>query len=96
MPDAPTFTSRHRAEVVTEDLSHFSWIPRNLQPFFKFPGTQTGLRNYGYTGPCDGIPGTNTYMAMQLLVSYWGYNGAIDGELGPNSYKGLAKYFNTL
>jgi len=52
--------------------------------------------NYGYTGPDDGIPGTNTYKAMQRLAANYGYTGPIDGDLGSNSYKGLAKYFNTL
>ena len=52
---------------------------------------------YIYTkGPDDGIPGTNTYMAMQRLASHYGYTGPIDGELGPNSYKSIATYFNTL
>lgn len=59
-------------------------------------GTQRGLRNWGYTGPDDGDPGTYTYMAMQRLAAAYGYTGPIDGELGPNSYKGLTRYFNTL
>jgi peptidoglycan hydrolase-like protein with peptidoglycan-binding domain len=53
------------------------------------------LRNYGYTGPDDGVPGTNTYKAMQKMASFWGYTGPQDGELGPNSYMGIARYFNT-
>jgi hypothetical protein len=53
-------------------------------------GLQTFLSGAGYTGPIDGVPGTNTYKVLQSLASRGGYLGPIDGIPGPNTYAGLA------
>ncbi len=44
----------------------------------------------GYTGAIDGIPGTNTWIGAQKVLSSFGYySGPIDGAPGTNTYKGL-------
>lgn len=50
---------------------------------------QNGLKGYGYTGPVNGIWGSNTRKAAQRLAREGGYKGAIDGLIGPNTIKGL-------
>jgi len=53
---------------------------------------------YGYTGPIDGIPGPNTYKAMQRMAAEtWigRYTGPIDGIMGPNSWRGFANAVHT-
>jgi len=48
--------------------------------------------DYGYTGPVNGIPGVNTYKALQrYLQANWGYTAGIDGVLGVNSYKAMQR-----
>lgn len=56
-------------------------------------GLQVWLRdaNYGYSGPIDGIPGPNTYAAMQRMAQQQGYQGAVDGVMGPNSWRFFAQ-----
>jgi hypothetical protein len=41
---------------------------------------------YGYYGPQDGVPGTNTYKAMQRFAAQYGYTGPIDGDMQTASY----------
>lgn len=54
--------------------------------------TQNWLRiEQGYTGPIDGVPGTNTYAALQRGVRGYGYTGPIDGVMGPNSWAGVQR-----
>lgn len=48
-------------------------------------------RNYGYEGTIDGIPGTQTYKALQNSVKAYGYAGAIDGVPGTQTYKAVQK-----
>ncbi|MGB3440476.1 MAG: M23 family metallopeptidase [Actinophytocola sp.] len=45
----------------------------------------------GYTGPIDGVPGVNTYAALQRGVRGYGYTGPIDGVMGPNSWAGVQR-----
>ncbi|WP_406388236.1 peptidoglycan DD-metalloendopeptidase family protein [Streptomyces sp. NBC_00887] len=54
--------------------------------------TQNWLRiESGYTGPIDGVPGTNTYAALQRNMRNWGYTGPIDGVMGPNSWAAVQR-----
>lgn len=54
--------------------------------------TQNWLRiEQGYTGPIDGVPGVNTYAALQRGVRAYGYTGPIDGVMGPNSWAGVQR-----
>lgn len=48
-------------------------------------------RDHGYSGAIDGVPGPNTYKAVQRSVQPYGYAGAIDGIPGTNTYKGVQK-----
>ncbi|WP_306747830.1 GH25 family lysozyme [Saccharothrix yanglingensis] len=41
----------------------------------------------GYTGPVDGVPGVNTYAALQRALRAHGYTGPVDGVPGVNTYK---------
>jgi peptidoglycan hydrolase-like protein with peptidoglycan-binding domain len=50
--------------------------------------------HWGYTGPVDGVPGTNTWAAVQRLAAAHGYTGPIDGAMGPNSWRGFARFLN--
>lgn len=46
----------------------------------------------GYTGPVNGVPGENTYAALQrYLAHHHGYSGPADGVLGTNSYAALQR-----
>ncbi|MGW6206717.1 GH25 family lysozyme [Streptomyces sp. NPDC055089] len=54
--------------------------------------TQNWLRiQSGYTGPIDGIPGTNTYAALQLNMRNWGYTGPLDGVPGTNTWAAVQR-----
>ncbi|MFG3714341.1 GH25 family lysozyme [Micromonospora sp. NPDC047730] len=45
----------------------------------------------GYTGPIDGVPGVNTYAALQRAMRNYGYTGPIDGVPGPNTWKAVQR-----
>jgi GH25 family lysozyme M1 (1,4-beta-N-acetylmuramidase) len=40
----------------------------------------------GYTGPIDGVPGVNTYAAMQRALRAYGYTGPVDGVPGTRTW----------
>ena len=49
--------------------------------------------HYGYTGPIDGVMGTNSWKGMQsFLAANYGYTGPIDGAPGTNTYKALQRW----
>ncbi|WP_129843730.1 peptidoglycan-binding domain-containing protein [Streptomyces sp. RFCAC02] len=54
---------------------------------------QTWLAEYyGYTGPIDGLLGTDSWKAMQRwLKAYWGYTGPIDGIVGSGTVSALQR-----
>jgi peptidoglycan hydrolase-like protein with peptidoglycan-binding domain len=53
---------------------------------------QCWLRDWGYTGPIDGLLGTESWKAYQrFLKQYYGYTGAIDGDPGPNTIRALQR-----
>ena len=45
----------------------------------------------GYTGPIDGVPGVNTYAALQRAMRNYGYTGPIDGVPGVNTWKAVQR-----
>jgi murein DD-endopeptidase len=45
----------------------------------------------GYTGPIDGVPGVNTYAALQRAMRAYGYTGPIDGVPGPNTWAAVQR-----
>ncbi|MET9105547.1 peptidoglycan DD-metalloendopeptidase family protein [Streptomyces zhihengii] len=45
----------------------------------------------GYTGPIDGVPGPNTYAALQRNMRNWGYTGPVDGAPGPNTWAAVQR-----
>ncbi|MER7416008.1 glycoside hydrolase family 25 protein [Micromonospora peucetia] len=45
----------------------------------------------GYTGPIDGVPGVNTYAALQRAMRGHGYTGPIDGAPGTNTWKAVQR-----
>lgn len=67
--------------VQVSELSQDDW--KTMQMLLK--------RDHGYTGPVDGLPGPNTYKALQTSVKDNGYTGPIDGLPGPNTYKALQR-----
>lgn len=53
---------------------------------------QNWLRmEHGYTGPIDGVPGTNTYAALQRAMRGYGYTGPIDGVPGTNTWAAVQR-----
>ena len=53
---------------------------------------QNWLRvEHGYTGPIDGVPGVNTYAALQRGVRAYGYTGPIDGVPGVNTWAAVQR-----
>ncbi|OLF08368.1 peptidase M23 [Actinophytocola xinjiangensis] len=54
--------------------------------------TQNWLRiEQGYTGPIDGVPGVNTYAALQRAMRGYGYTGPIDGVPGVNTWAAVQR-----
>lgn len=54
--------------------------------------TQNWLRmEQGYTGPVDGVPGVNTYAALQRAMRGYGYTGPIDGVPGVNTWAAVQR-----
>ena len=55
---------------------------------------QSWLKRLGrYSGPVDGVPGTNTWKGVQKTVAKYGYySGPVDGVPGANTYKGMQRY----
>ncbi|MEO3763124.1 GH25 family lysozyme [Streptomyces sp. B8F3] len=54
--------------------------------------TQNWLRiEQGYTGPIDGVPGPNTYAALQRAMRGWGYTGPIDGVPGTHTWAAVQR-----
>lgn len=45
----------------------------------------------GYIGPIDGVPGVNTYAALQRAMRDYGYTGPIDGKPGTNTWKAVQR-----
>ncbi|MBF4462665.1 MULTISPECIES: GH25 family lysozyme [unclassified Rathayibacter] len=45
----------------------------------------------GYTGPLDGVPGTNTWIGIQTFMRGYGYTGPIDGAPGVNTWMALQR-----
>lgn len=48
--------------------------------------------DWGYPGPIDGIPGPNTYSALQRAMRDYGYTGPIDGIPGVRTYSALQRF----
>jgi hypothetical protein len=48
-------------------------------------------RDFGYAGAIDGVPGRQSYMALQRSVKSYGYTGPIDGMPGANTYKAVQR-----
>ncbi|WP_063738261.1 MULTISPECIES: peptidoglycan DD-metalloendopeptidase family protein [Streptomyces] len=45
----------------------------------------------GYTGPLDGVPGTQTWLGVQQVMKGYGYTGPIDGAPGTGTYAALQR-----
>lgn len=45
----------------------------------------------GYTGPIDGVMGTNSWIAVQKGLRSYGYTGPLDGRPGTYTYEALQK-----
>ncbi len=72
------------ATLATQNLGLTDKQAKNLQVWL---GT-----HYGYTGPVDGLLGTESWKAIQRhLKTQWGYVDAIDGIPGPNTIKALQR-----
>ncbi len=53
---------------------------------------QNWLRlEHGYAGPIDGVPGVNTYAALQRAMRGYGYAGPIDGVPGVNTWAAVQR-----
>ena len=73
-------------------------LPKTSTESDGIPGTvfyqrmQNWLRlTNGYTGPIDGVPGTNTYAALQRAMRGYGYTGPIDGAPGINTWRAVQR-----
>jgi len=45
---------------------------------------------YTYTGPIDGVMGSNSWKGLQAyLKAHYGYGGPVDGVPGTNTYKAM-------
>lgn len=73
-------------------------LPKTTTEQDGVPGTvfwqraQNWLRiEQGYTGPIDGVPGVNTYSALQRAMRAYGYTGPIDGVPGVNTWSAVQR-----
>jgi GH25 family lysozyme M1 (1,4-beta-N-acetylmuramidase) len=73
-------------------------LPKTTTEQDGVPGTvfwqraQNWLRiEQGYTGPVDGVPGVNTYSALQRAMRAYGYTGPIDGVPGVNTWSAVQR-----
>lgn len=48
-------------------------------------------QEWGYTGPVDGVPGVNTYKALQRAMGAYGYTGPVDGVPGVNTWSAVQR-----
>lgn len=51
-------------------------------------------RQFGYTGPVDGVMGVNSWIGVQRWLasdSRWGFSGAIDGTPDVGTYKAIQR-----
>ncbi len=72
------------ATLATQNLGLTDEQAKNIQRW---------LKGWGYTGPVDGLLGTNSWKAIQnYLKKHWGYKDAIDGIPGPNTIKALQRF----
>jgi len=79
-----------------------SSVPRSATQDTGVPDTNYYKRQqiyasmYGYTGPIDGVLGTNSWAGTQRGLVNYGYTGPDDGIPGTNTYKAmqrLASYY---
>ncbi|MFF9340207.1 MULTISPECIES: peptidoglycan-binding domain-containing protein [unclassified Streptomyces] len=70
--------------LATNNLGLSSGQAKNLQLWLSV--------HYGYTGPIDGLLGTNSWKALQRHLQNWDYNDPIDGIPGPNTIRALQRY----
>ena len=52
---------------------------------------QVWAAQYGYTGPIDGVLGTNSWAGTQRGLRNYGYTGVDDGVPGVNTYKAMQR-----
>lgn len=71
-------------------------LPKTTAETTGEPGTvfYTRMQNWlrltnGYTGPVNGVPGVNTYAALQRAMRGYGYAGPVNGVMGVNSWRAV-------
>jgi hypothetical protein len=53
-------------------------------------------REYGYTGPVNGIMGKNSWQGIQrYLKARWGYTGSISGSPGGRTFTAIQRAANS-
>lgn len=63
-----------------------NWGPLSIM------GIQLTIKNVGYTGLIDGVPGPQTCKFVQVYAeAFGGYRGPIDKKLGPNGWLGFCR-----
>ncbi|MFD5317564.1 peptidoglycan-binding protein [Streptomyces sp. NPDC127098] len=84
---SPVVSSEAAAPLAVVNLSLSAEEARRVQLW---------LRDWGYTGPIDGLLGTESWMALQrFLRSAHGYGGPIDGIVGPETVMALQRWMRT-
>lgn len=71
-------------------VSYVRGLPLAVSSEQPFAEWQTRMRQYGYTGPINNLPGINTYKAIQRCAAGMGYKGPINGAPGANTWRYFA------
>ena len=86
---AVTISATPATPDATPEAVTFSTKPLNRE---EWAAWQAYLAKFSaYDGPIDGVPGKQTYMALQRSVQAYGYKGPIDGVPGGNTYKAIQR-----
>lgn len=85
-------------EVVTPGPGEPGKLPKTTTETDGVPGpvfwqrAQNWLsKEWSYTGPVDGVPGVNTYSALQRAMREYGYTGPVDGVPGVNTWSAVQR-----
>lgn len=87
----PSAAEQKRIQQALKNRKRYSGPADGVWGVNSIKGIQTTIKNVGYKGAVDGIPGPNTCYYVQVYAQRFGdYKGPIDKVCGPNTWAGFA------